>query len=70
MTDAPLSPCCDAPLEPRASSAPEARCGQVYLRNGRPGGGWSYPRFDPDGRACSRRAKKPRPISTGAEHDQ
>ena len=64
MTDAPLSSCCDAPLEPRGLIRTCARCGQVYLRDGKPEGRWTYPRFDPDGRVL-KPLNTPRPIPTG-----
>ena len=64
MTDALLSPCCDAPLEPRGLIRTCARCGQVYLRDGKPEGRWTYPRFDHDGRVLTP-LQKPRPISIG-----
>ena len=51
-------------LEPRGLIRTCARCGQVYLRDGKPEGRWTYPRFDPDGRVLTP-LQKPRPISIG-----
>jgi hypothetical protein len=44
------SPCCDAPLEPRALITSCARCGQIYRPDGTPEGSWRYFRYDQDGR--------------------